>query len=585
MKKLSDKRVLFGKILNRISKYLPLLILSLLLAAASVTLSLLIPKYAGDVIDLIIGKGDVDMDGIIKLLCRIAVCAVGSAVFQYLMSLLNNRVSFCVVRDIRDEAFEKLLRLPLSYIDSHKTGDTVSRVIADAERFSDGLLLGFSQLFTGVVTIGATLVLMLTVNPLIAALAIILTPLSLFVSRFIASGTYKAFAEQSRTRGEQTAYIEEAVTGRRTVKAMNAEKQTEERFDGINDRLSKISLKAIFFSSLTNPTTRFVNGVVYAAVALTGALTVISGGGASLTVGGLSCLLSYAGQYAKPFNGISGVIAEFQDALAGVKRLFELIEQPPEKPDVPGARVLSDVDGNIELKDVYFSYVKNKPLIRNLNLSVQPGQKIAIVGPTGCGKTTLINLLMRFYDVDSGEISVQGTDIRDCTRESVRGCYGMVLQDTWLRRGCVRDNIAIGRPGASEEDIIAAAVSAHADSFIRRLPEGYDTLIGEGGGSLSQGQKQLLCIARVMLCRSEMLILDEATSSVDTRTELKIQDAFDRLMANRTSFIVAHRLSTIRSADVILVMKDGNVIEKGRHEELLSRGGFYSGLYNSQFEV
>ena len=569
-----------GKVLHYLKKYLWLLAISILLAGVSVALTLYIPILVGDAIDCIVGTGRVDFEAVGAILARIAVVAAATALLQWIMNAINNRMTYQVVRDVRDEAFRKIEILPLSYLDTRSSGEVVSRVIADVDQFADGLLMGFTQLFTGVVTILGTLIFMLTLHPGITAAVVLLTPLSLFAAKFIASRTYSMFKQQSETRGEQTAFIDEMLGNQKVVNAFGHGNENVERFDEINDRLEKCSLQATFFSSLTNPTTRFVNSMVYAVVALTGALAALSG---SITVGNLSCFLSYANQYTKPFNEISGVVTELQNALACAARIFELIEQPAQIPDAPDAAVLTDVQGNLELRNVDFSYVPEKPLIENFNLSVRAGQRIAIVGPTGCGKTTLINLLMRFYDVNSGSISVEGKDIRQVTRGSLRRNYGMVLQETWLKSGTIRENILMGRPDATEEEMIAAAKAAHSDSFIRRLPNGYDTVIGDDGGSLSAGQKQLLCITRVMLCQPPMLILDEATSSIDTRTEIRIQKAFNRLMEGRTSFVVAHRLSTIREADVILVMRNGNVVEKGTHEALLAKNGFYAQLYNSQF--
>ncbi len=576
-------RKTLGRVLRYLRAYRPHIVLSALLGVVSVVLTLYIPIVIGDAIDLIVDAGHVDFDGILPLLVRIGICSVVIALAQWLMSVLNNKITFEVVRDTRNAAFRRIQKMPLSYLDTKPTGDIVSRVISDVDQFADGLLLGFSQLFTGVLTILGTLVFMLTLHPLITLVVVLLTPLSLFVARYIATHTHDMFVKQSATRGEQTSLIEEMIGNAKVVKAFSHEDEALSAFDEINERLQACSLKAIFYSSLVNPSTRFINSMVYAGVALTGALTVVSDP-AVFTVGMLSCFLNYANQYTKPFNEISGVVTELQNALACAARIFELIEQPTELDDSENA-VLSHADGNVSVEGVYFSYVPERPLIRNFDLNVKPGQRVAIVGPTGCGKTTLINLLMRFYDVDEGRITVEGLDLRDMTRASLRENYGMVLQDTWLRAGTIRDNIIMGKPDATDEEIIEAAKASHAHSFIRRLPDGYDTLIGEDGGNLSQGQKQLLCITRIMLCLPPMLILDEATSSIDTRTELKIQDAFARMMKGRTSFIVAHRLSTIRDADVILVMKDGNVIEQGKHDELLARGGFYATLYNSQFEA
>ncbi len=576
-----------SKVWKHIKRYKILLLLSLLLAAVSVAGTLYAPILVGDAIDLIVGEENVNFTSLLGLLVQIAVVAAVVALAQWLMNTVNNRLTFHVVRDVRDEAFRKIQILPLSYIDSHPYGETVSRIIADTDQFADGLLMGFTQLFTGVITILGTLGFMLSMNWKIALVVVVLTPLSLFVARFIARKTFNMFRLQSVTRGEQTAFIDEMIGNQKTVKAFSREQANTEKFDEINARLEKSALRATFFSSLTNPCTRFVNNVVYAIVALTGALAVLGtlfAVNAAFTVGTLSCFLSYANQYTKPFNEISGVITELQNALACASRIFELIEEEPQVPEKKDAAVLQNVTGSVQLENVSFSYTPEKPLIENLNLSVKPGQRIAIVGPTGCGKTTLINLLMRFYDVDGGRICVDGQDIRDVTRESLRASYGMVLQETWLRQGTVRENILMGKPDATEDEMIAAAKASHSHSFIKRLPNGYDTVIGEDGGSLSQGQKQLLCITRIMLCQPPMLILDEATSSIDTRTEIRIQKAFARLMQGRTSFIVAHRLSTIKEADVILVMRDGHIVEQGNHEELLRRGGFYATLYNSQFE-
>ena len=569
------------KVLHYIKRYSPLMVISVLLAAASVAGTLYIPIVIGQAIDCIVGAGAVDFGAILPYLIRAGIAAAATALMQWVMSVINNRVAFNVVRDIRSEAFRKIECLPLSFIDSRQTGDIVSRVISDADQFADGLLLGFSQLFTGVATILGTLGFMLTLDPFITLVVVVLTPISLFVAKFISKRTYNMFKLRSATLGEQTAFIDEMIGNQKIVKAFSYEERACQQFDEINDRLEKCSLKATFFSSLTNPCTRFINSIVYAAVGLFGALAAINGG---ITVGALSCFLSYANQYTKPFNEISGVVTELQNALACAARVFELIEAEPQPSD-EGAKQLSDVKGNVALENVSFSYVPDRKLIENFNLTVKPGQRVAIVGPTGCGKTTVINLLMRFYDVNSGKIIVEGEDIREVTRNSLRSSYGMVLQETWLKSGTIRENITMGKPEATEEEIIAAAKAAHSHGFIKRLKNGYDTLIGEDGGALSQGQKQLLCITRVMLCLPPMLILDEATSSIDTRTEIKIQDAFSRLMQGRTSFIVAHRLSTIRDADVILVMKDGNIIEQGNHTELLKKGGFYATLYNSQFEA
>ena len=571
------------KVLEYLRPYMGLVVLSVLLAAVTVALTLYVPVLIGRAIDLIVGPGQVDMPGILRLILRIAIVVAATAAVQWVVNTINNKITFQVVRDVRAQAFAKLQILPLSYIDSHPTGEIVSRVIADVDQFADGLLLGFTQLFTGVVTILGTLGFMISIRPGIALVVVLLTPLSFVVARFIATHTYSYFRQQSETRGEQTAFIDEMIGNQKVVKAFGHEQQNVERFDEINERLEKCSLQAIFYSSLTNPCTRFVNNVVYAGVALAGALVCVACGGAGFTVGSLSALLSYANQYTKPFNEISGVVTELQNALACASRIFQLIAEPPQTPDAPDARVLKDAQGQVEMKDVSFSYVPDRKLIEALNLSVKPGQHVAIVGPTGCGKTTLINLLMRFYDVNGGAIRVDGTDVRQITRASLRANYGMVLQETWLKSGTIRENLVMGKPDATDEEVIAAAKACHAHSFIKRLPQGYDTVIGEDGGRLSQGQKQLLCITRIMLCLPPMLILDEATSSIDTRTELKIQHAFTTMMDGRTTFIVAYRLSTIREADVILVMRDGSIVEMGNHEALLQRNGFYAKLYNSQF--
>ena len=568
------------KVLRYIRKYRLQVILSLALAALTVALTLYIPILTGDAVDLIIDKGLVDMPGIFVIMKKIAIVMVITAVGQWIMNTCNNYITYHVVKDIREDAFHKIERLPLKYLDSKAYGDIVSRVISDVDTFADGLLMGFTQLFTGVITIFGTLGFMLVTNVPITLVVVCITPVSFLVAKFIATRTYSMFKLQSETRGEQTSLIEEMIGNQKIVKIFSQEKAVKEQFAEINGRLEKCSLKAIFFSSITNPATRFVNSLVYAGVGIFGAFVAIKGG---ISVGQLSCFLSYANQYTKPFNEISGVVTELQNAIVCASRIFELIEEEPQVPDKEDAKVLTDAKGNVGLENVYFQYVPEKKLIQDFNLTVKPGQRVAIVGPTGCGKTTVINLLMRFYDVDSGSIKVDGTDIRDITRGSLRTSYGMVLQDTWLRSGTIRDNIRMGKPEASEEEVIEAAKAAHAHSFIKRLPQGYDTVITEDGGGLSQGQKQLLCIARVMLCLPPMLILDEATSSIDTRTEIRIQKAFARMMEGRTSFIVAHRLSTIREADIILVMKDGNIIEQGDHETLLEQGGFYAQLYNSQF--
>lgn len=581
MQKKNNKETI-KRVLKYIRKYTPALVLSLLLAGLTVLLTLYIPILTGNAVDLIIGKGQVDMAGIFAIMKKIAIAMIITAVGQWIMNTCNNYITYHVIRDIRTDAFAKLEILPLKYLDAHAYGDIVSRVIADVDTFADGLLMGFTQLFTGALTILCTLGFMLVTNVPITLVVVCITPVSFLVAKFIATKTYSMFKEQSETRGEQTSLIEEMIDNQKIVNTFSRGEAVKSKFGEINGRLQKCSLKAIFFSSITNPATRFVNSLVYAGVGVFGALVAIKGG---ISVGRLSCFLSYANQYTKPFNEISGVVTELQNAFVCAGRIFELIDEEPQVPDAADARVLEEAQGNVDLKDVYFQYVPEKKLIQNFNLQVKPGQRVAIVGPTGCGKTTVINLLMRFYDVNSGSIKVDGTDIRDITRGSLRTNYGMVLQETWLRSGTIRDNICMGKPDATEEEIIRAAKASHAHSFIKRLPKGYDTVITEDGGSLSQGQKQLLCITRVMLCLPPMLILDEATSSIDTRTEIKIQNAFATMMEGRTSFIVAHRLSTIQSADVILVMKDGNIIEQGNHETLLAQGGFYANLYNSQFAV
>ena len=581
MQKKNNKETL-KRVLKYIRKYTPALVLSLLLAGLTVLLTLYIPILTGNAVDLIIGKGQVDMVGIFAIMKKIAIAMIITAVGQWIMNTCNNYITYHVIRDIRTDAFAKLEILPLKYLDAHAYGDIVSRVIADVDTFADGLLMGFTQLFTGALTILCTLGFMLVTNVPITLVVVCITPVSFLVAKFIATKTYSMFKEQSETRGEQTSLIEEMIDNQKIVNTFSRGEAVKSKFGEINGRLQKCSLKAIFFSSITNPATRFVNSLVYAGVGVFGALVAIKGG---ISVGRLSCFLSYANQYTKPFNEISGVVTELQNAFVCAGRIFELIDEEPQVPDAADARVLEEAQGNVDLKDVYFQYVPEKKLIQNFNLQVKPGQRVAIVGPTGCGKTTVINLLMRFYDVNSGSIKVDGTDIRDITRGSLRTNYGMVLQETWLRSGTIRDNICMGKPDATEEEIIRAAKASHAHGFIKRLPKGYDTVITEDGGSLSQGQKQLLCITRVMLCLPPMLILDEATSSIDTRTEIKIQNAFATMMEGRTSFIVAHRLSTIQSADVILVMKDGNIIEQGNHETLLAQGGFYANLYNSQFAV
>ncbi len=580
MEKKSSQMDALKKVLNYIRRYWFMVGLSLVLAAVTVVLTLYIPILTGDAVDLLLGKGNVDFPAVFAIMKKIAVAMVFTAAAQWVMNTCNNHITYRVVKDIREDAFRRLEELPLKYLDSHAYGDIVSRVIADVDTFADGLLMGFTQLFTGVLTIIGTLIFMLVTNIPIALVVICITPVSFLVAKFIATRTYTMFRQQSETRGEQTNLIEEMIGNEKVVKTFSMEEKVKEQFAEINGRLQTCSLKAIFFSSITNPATRFVNSLVYAGVGIFGAFVAIRGG---ISVGRLSCFLSYANQYTKPFNEISGVVTELQNALACAARIFELIAEEPQVPDKEDALVLEHAKGNVKLENVNFSYVPEKKLIQNFNLEVKPGQRVAIVGPTGCGKTTVINLLMRFYDVDSGKILVDGTDIRDMTRGSLRTNYGMVLQETWLRAGTIRDNIRMGKPQATDEEVITAAKSAHAHSFIKRLPEGYDTVITEDGGSLSQGQKQLLCIARVMLCLPPMLILDEATSSIDTRTELKIQNAFATMMKGRTSFIVAHRLSTIQEADTILVMRDGNIIEQGSHEQLLKQNGFYATLYNSQF--
>ena len=571
------------KVLHHVRRYLPFVGLSVLLAAVSVASTLLIPVYTGDAVDLILGPGQVDFAGLFRLMRRMGVVLAAGAAAQWLMNLCSNRITYSVIRDLRREAFEKIQQLPLSYLDGRTTGEVVSRVVADVDQFADGLLMGFTQLFTGVLTIVGTLGFMLRVNWAITLVVVCVTPLSLGVAAFIAKKTYNMFRLQSETRGEQTSLIDEMVAGQKVVQAFGQEEKVLARFDEINGRLEQCSLQAIFFSSITNPATRFVNSLVYAGVCVTGAVCAVQG---LVSVGQLSCLLSYANQYTKPFNEISGVVTELQNALACAGRVLELIEAPAQTPDDPDALELGadTVRGSVSLQDVCFRYLPDRPLIEGLNLTVKPGERVAIVGPTGCGKTTIINLLMRFYDPNSGKITVEGVDETRITRKSLRSAYGMVLQDTWLKAGTIRENIAYGAPDATEEQIVAAAKAAHAHGFIQRLPQGYGTLITEDGGNISQGQKQLLCIARVMLRLPPILILDEATSSIDTRTEARIQKAFQQMMEGRTSFIVAHRLSTIRQADVILVMKDGHVIEQGTHDQLLAQGGFYANLYNSQFE-
>ena len=578
--KLRSQSATMRRVLRYIRPYLPMLALSLVLALITVALTLYVPILVGRAVDCLLGVGAVDFDTLRTVLLTIGVCVLLTAAAQWVMNVINNRITYLTVQDIRRDAFAHIQSLPLSYLDAHPSGDTVSRMISDADTFADGLLMGFTQLFTGLVTILGTLVFMLTLSPRITLVVVLITPVSLLVANFIASRTYSMFRLQSQTRGEQTALIDEVIGEQKLVQAFGHEARSLEQFDEVNERLRACSLRAVFFSSLTNPCTRFVNSLVYAGVGLTGALSVVGG---ALTVGGLSSFLSYANQYTKPFNEISGVITELQNALACAGRIFELIDEPAQVPDALDAKTLQNVHGEVDIEHVCFSYTPERRLIEDFTLHVRPGQRVAIVGPTGCGKTTMINLLMRFYDVKSGSIAVDGLETREVTRRSLRQNIGMVLQDTWLSSGTIRDNIAMGRPDATDEEIIAAAKASHAHSFIRRLPEGYNTVISETGGQLSQGQKQLLCIARVMLCLPPMLILDEATSSIDTRTELKVQDAFATMMKGRTSFIVAHRLSTIRSADVILVMRDGHIVEQGTHKELLDKGGFYAKLYQSQF--
>ena len=575
-----QRKATLNRVLHKIRPYSAFVVCSLLVAAVSVAAQLYIPILCGDAIDKMLGKGNVDLAGVLHIAVSILVVAAVAALAQWLLSVCNNRITFSVSRDLRNEALRKIQTLPLSYLDSHPSGDIVSRMVADVDTFADGLLMGFTQLFSGILTIFGTLLFMLRENVPITLVVVCITPLSLVVAGFLAKRSYGYFQSQSTVRGKQTALVNEMIEGQKVVQAFGHEAESLAAFDEVNGQLQEVSLKAIFFSSLTNPATRFVNNIVYAGVGLVGALYAVRGG---ITIGQLSVFLSYANQYTKPFNEISGVVTELQNALACAARVFELLDAEDQVPEAENAAVLQP-DGHVQLQDVSFRYLPDRPLIEGLSLDVQPGQRIAIVGPTGCGKTTLINLLMRFYDVNSGSIKVSGTDIRDVTRASLRGSYGMVLQDTWLRAGTVRENIAYGKPDATMDEVIAAAKAAHAHSFIRRLPEGYDTVIAEDGGNISQGQKQLLCIARVMLCLPPMLILDEATSSIDTRTEVRIQKAFARMMQGRTSFIVAHRLSTIREADVILVMKDGHIVEQGNHDQLLAQGGFYAKLYNSQFE-
>ena len=575
-----QRKATLNRVLHKIRPYSIFVVCSLLVAAVSVAAQLYIPILCGDAIDKMLGKGNVDLAGVLRIAVSILVVAAVAALAQWLLSVCNNRITFSVSRDLRNEALRKIQTLPLSYLDSHPSGDIVSRMVADVDTFADGLLMGFTQLFSGILTIFGTLLFMLRENVPITLVVVCITPLSLVVAGFLAKRSYGYFQSQSTVRGKQTALVNEMIEGQKVVQAFGHEAESLAAFDEVNGQLQDVSLKAIFFSSLTNPATRFVNNIVYAGVGLVGALYAVRGG---ITIGQLSVFLSYANQYTKPFNEISGVVTELQNALACAARVFELLDAEDQVPEAENAAALQP-DGHVQLQDVSFRYLPDRPLIEGLSLDVQPGQRIAIVGPTGCGKTTLINLLMRFYDVNSGSIKVSGTDIRDVTRASLRGSYGMVLQDTWLRAGTVRENIAYGKPDATMDEVIAAAKAAHAHSFIRRLPDGYDTVIAEDGGNISQGQKQLLCIARVMLCLPPMLILDEATSSIDTRTEVRIQKAFARMMQGRTSFIVAHRLSTIREADVILVMKDGHIVEQGNHDQLLAQGGFYAKLYNSQFD-
>lgn len=579
---MNNKQIL-SRVFSYVGRYKIHLVLSMLLAVVSVAGTLYVPVLLGRVIDFIVDKGNVDFDGIVPILIEVCIIVGVVALAQWLMNVLNNKITFGVVRDMRDKAFSKLERLPVSYIDSHPSGEVVSRVIADVDQFADGLLMGFTQFFTGIITIIGTLAFMLSINVWITVVVVIVTPLSFVIASFVAKKTYKMFKLQSQTRGEQTAFIDEMIGNAKTVDAYSHSEENLKTFDEINERLKGYSLKAVFFSSITNPATRFVNAIVYAAVALFGAVLAVKTQQQAITVGVLACFLSYANQYTKPFNEISGVVTELQNAFACAGRLFELLEEDEVPPDSENALELKQVDGKLELKNVSFSYVENKKLIENFNLTVKPGQRVAIVGPTGCGKTTLINLLMRFYDVNSGHIIIDNNDYNDVTRKSLRQNFGMVLQDTWLKCASIKDNIKMGAPDATDEEVIEAAKKAHSHSFIKRLPEGYDTMIGEDGGSLSQGQKQLLCITRLMLCKPPMLILDEATSSIDTRTEIKIQKAFAALMQGRTTFIVAHRLATIKEADVILVMNNGSIVEQGTHKELLALGGFYSKLYNSQF--
>ena len=579
-KKQKSQAATLKEVICRLGRYRIFLVFSILLATVSVALTLYIPKLTGHAVDYVIGKGKVNFPGVIQVMIQIGVCTLITALAQWLMNVCNNKMTYQMVQDIRNEAFDKIEQLPLKYIDGHPYGEVVSRVIADVDQFSDGLLMGFTQLFTGIATIIGTFCFMLSVNVSITFVVVLITPVSFFVANFIAKRTFRMFRLQSEIRGEQTGLIDEMIGNQKVVQAFGRGEDATERFDEVNKRLQEASLRATFFSSITNPATRFVNSLVYTGVGITGAFAVVRG---AMSVGQLSSFLSYANQYTKPFNEISGVVTEFQNAIACAQRVFTLIDEEPQLPEPEHAVHLTDIDGNVKVEDVSFSYLPGQHLIEDFNLEVKPGQRIAIVGPTGCGKTTLINLLMRFYDVNAGSIKVEDINIREMTRKSLRAGYGMVLQETWIKTGTIRENIAMGRPDATEEEIVEAAKASHIHNYIRRLPKGYDTWITEDGGGLSQGQKQLLCIARVMLCRPPMLILDEATSSIDTRTEMKIQSAFAKMMKGRTSFIVAHRLSTIREADVILVMKDGSIIEQGNHKELLAAGGFYANLYNSQF--
>ena len=581
-KKQKSQAATLKEVIRRLGRYRIFLVFSILLATVSVALTLYIPKLTGHAVDYVIGKGKVNFPGVIQVMIQIGVCTLITALAQWLMNVCNNKMTYQMVQDIRNEAFDKIEQLPLKYIDGHPYGEVVSRVIADVDQFSDGLLMGFTQLFTGIATIIGTFCFMLSVNVSITFVVVLITPVSFFVANFIAKRTFRMFRLQSEIRGEQTGLIDEMIGNQKVVQAFGRGEDATERFDEVNKRLQEASLRATFFSSITNPATRFVNSLVYTGVGITGAFAVVRG---AMSVGQLSSFLSYANQYTKPFNEISGVVTEFQNAIACAQRVFTLIDEDPQIPEPENAVHLTDIDGNVKVEDVSFSYLLGQHLIEDFNLEVKPGQRIAIVGPTGCGKTTLINLLMRFYDVNAGSIKVEDIDIREMTRKSLRAGYGMVLQETWLKTGTIRENIAMGRPDATEEEIVEAAKASHIHNYIRRLPKGYDTWITEDGGGLSQGQKQLLCIARVMLCRPPMLILDEATSSIDTRTEIKIQQAFAKLMEGRTTFIVAHRLSTIREADVILVMKDGKIIEQGNHEVLMKKEGFYHHLYESQFSM